>query len=83
MATNPDQITPALPIQPAALAAPTAPAPQKRNQIILERGNGRTWTPPPSARELSAINPFVRCGGPKGHGRYYRRRKDLDKKNWY
>jgi hypothetical protein len=35
------------------------------------------------ARELSAANPFVACGGPKGHGRHARRRRDLDKKNWF
>ena len=83
MADDACQDPPVPPDQPAIPAVPSTPARQKRNQVNLDRGDGRTWSPPPTARELSAANPFVACGGPKGHGRHARRRRDLDKKNWF
>lgn len=83
MADNASKEPVILPDRPAIPAVPPTPARPKRNQVILERGDGRRWSPPPTARELSAANPFVAGGGPKGHGRHARRRKDLDKKNWH
>jgi hypothetical protein len=32
--------------------------PKDRNRVTLDRGDGRTWTPPPTARQLTAGNLF-------------------------
>lgn len=40
--------------------------PRRRNRVNLDRGDGRRWTPPPTARELTEADPMTRGGGPKG-----------------
>ena len=40
--------------------------PKSRNRVELERDDERQWTPPPTARELTAADPFYGCGGPVG-----------------
>jgi hypothetical protein len=32
--------------------------PKRRNRVELDRGEGRKWTPPPTARELTAADPY-------------------------
>jgi hypothetical protein len=39
-----------------------ASTPKTRNRVVLDRGDGRQWTPPPTARELTAADPSA------GHG---------------
>ena len=39
-----------------------ASTPKTRNRVILDRGDGRQWTPPPTARELSAADPTAGFG---------------------
>lgn len=46
--------------------------PKDRNRVVLDRGDGRQWTPPPTARQLTQADPFTRTGvkGHSGHRRW-------------
>jgi len=39
-----------------------ASTPRTRNRVILDRDDGRQWTPPPTARELTAADPTAGYG---------------------
>jgi hypothetical protein len=36
--------------------------PKRRNRVVLDRGDGRQWTPPPTAREITQADPMTRSG---------------------
>ena len=39
-----------------------ASTPKTRNRVVLDRDDGRQWTPPPTARELTAADPTAGYG---------------------
>jgi hypothetical protein len=54
---------------PAPAPLPTGPT-LRRNQLILDRGDGRRWSPPPTARQLTAADPIASAPGPVGKGAF-------------
>lgn len=63
--------SPAVTVKPSAPIMLPVSTPRYRNRVILDRGDGRQWTPLPTARELTQNGPMTRSGvkGYRGHGR--------------